>query len=54
MLLSAAVRALPVPNPQGSAVYGFIYRFIQNVMANFDKAQTSRQALAEVRRQRSA
>jgi hypothetical protein len=54
MLFSAAARALPVPDPNGSAVYGFLYRFIQNVMANFDKAQTSKAALAAAKLKKPA
>ncbi len=42
MTLSAAARALPAPSSDSSAFYGFFYRFVQNMMANFDKAQASR------------
>lgn len=38
ILASAAARALPEPQPMGSRVYLFFYRFVQNVLANFDKA----------------
>jgi hypothetical protein len=37
LLLSAAARALPEPLPTGSRLYGFFYRFAQNMLANFDK-----------------
>ncbi len=44
MTLSAAARALPVPSSESSTFYGFFYRFAQNLMANFDKAQFSKTA----------
>lgn len=37
LILSAAARALPEPVPMGSKFYLWIYRFSQNLLANFDK-----------------
>ncbi len=37
VVLSAAVRALPEPTQGGSRVYLWLYRFAQNLLANFDK-----------------
>lgn len=37
LVLSAAARALPEPEPMGSRFYLWFYRFAQNLMANFDK-----------------
>lgn len=42
IIASAAVRALPEPLPMGSRFYLFIYRFAQNLLANFDKAQATK------------
>jgi hypothetical protein len=38
LLASAAARALPEPQPLGSRFYLFLYRFAQNLLANFDKS----------------
>jgi len=38
LVLSAAARALPEPEPLGSRFYLWFYRFAQNLMANFDKS----------------
>ena len=38
IVLSAAVRALPEPLPMGSRGYLFVYRFANNLLANFDLA----------------
>jgi hypothetical protein len=37
VVLSAAARALPDPTPSGSRLYLWLYRFAQNLLANFDK-----------------
>jgi hypothetical protein len=37
IVLSAAARALPVPTQGGSRVYLWLYKFAQNLLANFDK-----------------
>jgi hypothetical protein len=37
LIFSAAARALPEPLPAGSRWYLWIYRFAQNLLANFDK-----------------
>jgi len=37
IVLSAAARALPEPVPMGSRLYLWLYRFVQNLLANFDK-----------------
>lgn len=37
LVISAAARALPEPVPMGSRVYLWLYRFAQNLLANFDK-----------------
>lgn len=43
LVISAAVRALPVPEPMGSKFYQWFYVFTQNVFINFDKsAQANR------------
>ena len=39
IVLSAAARALPDPAPLGSRWYLWLYRFTQNLLANFDKTQ---------------
>jgi hypothetical protein len=39
LLASAAARALPEPQPMGSRFYLWLYRFAQNVLANFDKGK---------------
>ncbi len=39
LILSAAARALPEPKPAGNPFYGWFYRFVQNILANFDKAK---------------
>ena len=39
IVLSAAARALPDPVPSGSRLYLWLYRFTQNLLANFDKGQ---------------
>lgn len=39
IVLSAAARALPDPAPMGSRLYLWLYRFAQNLLANFDKSQ---------------
>jgi len=39
IVLSAAARALPEPAVTGSRLYLWFYRFAQNLLANFDKAQ---------------
>jgi hypothetical protein len=38
IVFSAAARALPDPLPKGSRLYLFLYRFAQNLLANFDKS----------------
>jgi hypothetical protein len=37
IVLSAAVRALPEPEPMGNKFYGWFYRFTHGLLANFDK-----------------
>ncbi len=37
LVVSAAARALPEPEPMGSRFYLWFYRFAQNLLANFDK-----------------
>jgi hypothetical protein len=39
LLFSAAARALPQPEALGSRCYLWFYRFIQNLLANFDKTK---------------
>lgn len=39
LVLSAAARALPTPDPMGSRFYLWFYRFSQNLLANFDKGK---------------
>lgn len=39
IVLSAAARAMPDPAPLGSRWYLWLYRFTQNLLANFDKTQ---------------
>jgi hypothetical protein len=41
-VLSAAARALPEPLPMGSRLYLFLYRFVQNLLSNFDKTDAVR------------
>lgn len=41
LLTSAAARALPEPLPMGSRLYLFFYRFVQNLLANPDKAKSA-------------
>jgi hypothetical protein len=43
LVISAALRALPEPLPMGSRVYLFVYRFSQNLLANFDLADRAKQ-----------
>lgn len=43
IVLSAAARALPEPEPMGSKLYLFVYRFSQNLLANFDKTEKTKQ-----------
>ena len=38
LIFSAAVRALPKPEPLGSKLYQWFYVFTQNILANPDKA----------------
>jgi len=42
LLASAAARAMPEPVPMGSRFYLFIYRFAQNLLANFDKTAATK------------
>ena len=37
IVFSAAARALPEPVQGGSLVYLWAFRFVQNLLANFDK-----------------
>jgi hypothetical protein len=37
LIVSAAARALPEPEPMGSRLYLFFYRFAQGLLANWDK-----------------
>lgn len=39
LVASAAVRALPAPEPMGSKVYLWFYQFTHALLANFDKLQ---------------
>jgi len=39
LLFSAAARALPQPEPFGSRFYLWFFRFVQNLLANFDKTK---------------
>ena len=39
LILSAAARALPTPNPLGSRFYLWFYQFAHILLANFDKVQ---------------
>lgn len=42
VVMSAAVRALPEPQPMGSALYGWFYRFTQGALSNYDKLGANR------------
>lgn len=42
LVASAAARALPEPQPLGSRFYLWLYRFVQNVLANFDKSSAQK------------
>jgi hypothetical protein len=37
LVLSAAVRALPDPEPSGSKFYLWVFRFSHGILANWDK-----------------
>jgi len=37
LIVSAAVRALPPPEPMGSKVYVWLYNFTHALLANFDR-----------------
>ena len=37
LIFSAAARALPIPAEGGNSGYRFLYNFVQNLLANFDK-----------------
>jgi MFS superfamily sulfate permease-like transporter len=39
MVLSAAARALPEPEPGNDKTYRFWYNFAHNMLANFDKTR---------------
>ena len=41
LVASAAAHALPEPQPMGSRAYLFFYKFVQNMLANFDKAKAA-------------
>lgn len=43
IVLSAAVRALPDPEPKGNKVYLFCFRFAHGLLANFDKFNAGRE-----------
>jgi len=38
LIVSAAARALPDPEPMGSKLYLWLYRFAHFILANFDKS----------------
>ncbi len=44
LILSAAARALPEPQPMGSRFYLWFYRFSQNLLANFDKSDATKRS----------
>lgn len=44
LVLSAAVRALPTPEPMGNKLYQWFYVFAQSLLANPDKATTATKA----------
>lgn len=39
IVFSAAARALPTPEPGNDKKYRWFYAFMQNLLANFDKAK---------------
>lgn len=47
IVLSAAVRALPDPEPKGNKAYLFLFNFAHALLANFDKLAASKARSAE-------